>query len=170
MYHKSRRPFVGSLMDWGIRSLQTVWFKQQSFGDIRPLFAAIVGALPDNFQQQSIGVSLASGTDGTIAFQLVSQPGRLDYFEAPVATEEAKIPLLYDVQRALSQFNERSQRGCPLISEVLRLAVVVTLSIPAERGEAAKILGDNVGIDIPMNDSSDFIFQINRRLVSKSTG
>jgi hypothetical protein len=152
---------------WGAQSFQAVWFFGSQSVDASALFEAIVGAKADVVQQQSIGVSVATGGDATTQFNCQVQPGRIDYFETPRPRLSGQFPLFEDVPSALDAFGLRVAKGCPVVGEAVRLAMLLTMFHKTETSaDAIAKLAGLAGATVPFDDGLDFSFQINRRILS----
>jgi len=152
------------MSEWGAQHLQAVWFIHPRETDAASIFAAIVGAKPDNALQMTVGSVLATGSNGISLFQVQTQPGRIDYFESAIPSSPAEFPLIVDVKKAIGAFTSRILNGSQSVGAAQRLAVVVTLCKQVESpSEAVQILDSLVGAHIPFSDASDINFQINRR-------
>ena len=152
---------------WGAQSFQAVWFFGSQDVDVSTLFEAIVGAKADVVQQQSIGVSVATGGDANTQFNCQVQPGRVDYFETPRPRLGGQFPLFEDHAVALEAFEQRVTKGCPVIGDAVRLATLLTMFYETETSaEAIAELARLTGAAVPFRDGLDFSFQINRRIVS----
>jgi hypothetical protein len=152
------------MSEWGALNLQAAWFTMPRATDAASIFTGIVGAKPDSAQQMTVGSAVALGSNGVTQFQVQTQPGRVDYFEAAVPVTGMEIPLIIDLGKAISAFAGRVLNGSEAVGSAQRLAFVVTLCKPVESaGETLEILGSLVGASFPFPDASDLNFQINRR-------
>ncbi len=152
------------MADWGIQLVQAVWFVQQQPPDISAFFEKLVGGKPDNRQQISLGNAMATGSNGTLNFQVQFQPGRVDFLESRVPTPQDGFPLLLDYERSLTEFAARIEAAAGLIGNSVRLSLVANmLSRSPNVIEANAEIARNANINLPFEDGRDFILQINRR-------
>jgi hypothetical protein len=149
--------------EWGAQSFQAVWFTPPGAVDIAAIFTAIVGAKSDSFHQQSVGISIALGSDGVRQFRVQSQPGRIDYFETALGNAADAFPL-FNVKEAFAAFASRVTGGIQSAGSANRLAVVVQLAKQvAKASEASLILGEMLNCKMPFDDVTNLGFQVNKR-------
>jgi hypothetical protein len=152
------------MADWGVQTLQAVWFVQQQPPEISGFFEQLTGGKPDNLQQISLGTAIATGSKGTLNFQVQVQPGRVDFFENPTPTPQDSFPLRVDYETSLKEFSARIENAGSLVRSSIRLALVANMmSRSTNIIEANREINRIVGVNLPFEDGHDFMLQLNRR-------
>jgi hypothetical protein len=156
-------------MSWGLQSLQAVWWVlkplQATPADI---FQTVVGGTPNSTQTVG-GITVVTGSAPGKIYRIQHQGNRLDFFMNPADASHIQFPLFTDIDGAFLDFSSKIDSASPLIGDVNRLALVANVSeLATSSGNAAASAANLIGIQIPFSDSTDFIFQINRRMTSPS--
>ncbi|WNV09596.1 hypothetical protein [Tardiphaga sp. 709] len=150
------------VQSWGLQSLQAVWFTQSQLPDVAAVFTAATGAKPDNVQQPSIGLSLATGSDGKHQFHCQAVPGRTDFFKFSIPGQG--VPLDFEVSSCLADFEAGILRAGDVVGPANRLALVSNLLREVgDQAEASDIIAKLVGWPVPFPDAQDLNIQVNRR-------
>lgn len=151
---------------WGIQSIQLAWFNvspsQRSPAD---LFKDIVGIAAATTQSRG-PLSNASGIENQHVWRLNQRPDRIDLFLNPPPQRGpiGQLPLLSDVKASIAALASKFPAGTAAIGDVVRLALVTTISTPvASAAEANKVILNQLGFSLPFDDGSDLIIQVNRR-------
>jgi hypothetical protein len=154
-------------MPWGVQSLQAAWWVPSglstSAGDI---YQALMGTAAASVQTNpSQRVESAVGADAQRVFRVQLQPGRLDVFQTPLPHLGSSIfPLFSDLRLTMQDFQQRLVAATRIAGNVLRLALLVTISEPAPGwDQATSALLSKLGITLPFQGGQELIFQINKR-------
>lgn len=153
------------------QSIQLVWFIPSTEGvkaDV--LFEAIFDEDPANVQKNKVPspanpfLSVASGAVSKFMAQVQVQPGRVDLVLSGLPNgNDSSLPLL-DTAESVAAIEDRLSAAADALPICLRVALVGNLHAPtASAVEASKKIIDQIGINLPFSDFSDFSFQLNRR-------
>lgn len=160
---------------WQAQSVQLVWFLTTHEGvNTQDLYRKAFKTDPDTVQSNRVitpampFLSLVAGVlDGrTITFQV--QPGRLDVIIQAEQTNflDTDGPPVFDLRNELERLRDPVQEICNGLNSVIRISTVATLTTPAETpDEGVKNCAAHIGLHIPTNGVTDFIFQVNRRAI-----
>jgi hypothetical protein len=146
----------------------TVFLKTQGVIPVEDWWQAAVGEPPENTQQnRTKGINSAVGQIENTQLAVVQVPGRVDWTWEPLPNpldNQESIPGLgiYDV--VVSQFRGVLGKWVPGCPESTRVAFGARLMLPMpDRLTAYSELGKYLNFDIEGEDTSDFLYQINRR-------
>lgn len=152
-------------MAWAVTSLQAVWWGTQPITEDGAVLFQRLFEVPPSSMQSAPGTSKAtlSATQGSKNLVLQINGNRLDAFQAPLPAGP-DLPTFPDVTNTVTEFSgwASTRRGPSELAS--RLAVVVQLHCLVDDAQnASRTFTENTDIDLPFNDGSDVIFQINRR-------
>ncbi|MDL2403252.1 hypothetical protein [Rhizobium mayense] len=157
---------------WRSQSVQFVWFLT-SVENIHAatIFQKVAGQSPDSSQQNRVPspsnpfLSLASGVAYNRELRVQVQPGRVDIFVMPVDTSDPapEIPFI-DTALEVNTLVEAITTNDIVWPTAIRQAIVANLFEPAEsQAEASKLFFERAGLSSFVPETSDEVFQINRR-------
>lgn len=138
--------FPGTSMD-----VQSLW---QEIGDI---------ALEDVKQKPALGVTSLEGSGKLGRYILATDNQRLDFIAHKLQLEP-DLPVIGKLEEALPEFVNQAERLIGKVSGILRVAVSFSLlSRTSDKIQSYSLLSHLLpSVDIDIEDSSDFLYQINR--------
>jgi hypothetical protein len=139
-------------------------------------WSTIVGDLPDKrTEQPRIAAKIDEGSYENGRLSLTVLPTRIDWQLVSKVALENPIKTIEDISlgrvpEAIKVFQDLMNRWLKLIdTSLVRLAFGIVLVQPAENKEDAyKLLSKYIPYEIPLEEASDFLFQINRPRNTKS--
>jgi hypothetical protein len=164
--------------DWSLKSVQFSWFTSR-FAELSAsqLYTRLVGDEPDNFQKGNASAgalrfhSLAAGVKDN-HYQVMITPGRVDFIctAASEASPDERFVGLDPEQTLRATLKHVVDAGA-VATTANRLTVVTTLRCAASSEEEASRGAFSIaGVADTIDGSTDFAFQLNKRLTLPNTG
>lgn len=163
---------------WRSQSIQVVWFLTGSDLNVEKFYQGLFGSEPDRVERNKLPsatnpfMGVASGTiDGFNAI-IQLQPARVDLTLQPDPNiPDEDFPPTLDSEAIIAWLRLRLSMAAEHFPVAIRIAIVCNFLKTAETlDEARAEISHLVGLDERLQSYSDFMFQINRRMVGKQTG
>jgi hypothetical protein len=153
--------------DWGVASIRLSVFSAVGTLNAETIFKEFFGIEPDTATtQKSAFLTELAATHQGLVYQVSVAGPKIDVkVSAPLDTTSAKpLPILEQAETLRSLFERKSPDLLARVSNVQRFAVGEHFLIPtSSRVAAYKILGSCLpSVDVDAENSSDFLYRINR--------
>lgn len=171
-------------IEWSCESLRITFFLKSPFLDnSRDLWETIVGEPPENIQQNpKQQMSRENGNYENGELIISALPFRIDiiYTSQSLRPQIASLPVIYslgDIDNSINTFNNLTRKILSIepfrVTNFPRIALGMILNKDVKsRSEGYQLISSLLPFNIDSENSSDFLYQINRpreQIISKQT-